>query len=345
MENVILKQSENANINYLAIISKITTVKPIENSDKLSTTVVNGYDIIVQNTTKVGDIVVFFPQECCICEQFLSANNQYGISDYSLNANSDEVKSLIDASLNEPDADKAQELMQEAKSRVGLFNKYGRVTMLKLRGTYSCGFVMPIQSMEIAFPELEGTDWDSLVGTEFNIVGDTLFTWKYIPRVKKRESNKNPNGSRRHRRFQRKMTRFDRIIPEMFARHYETEQIEKSIKDIKPDDVISVTVKLHGCVEKNTIVNTKEYGDITIGEIVDKKINCLIKSYNIITKEIEYVPIEQFYFVPDDGEWYEIELEDGTKLTITGNNPVWLPELECYRRVDELNGSEFLLLS
>lgn len=246
MENVILKQSENANINYLAIISKITTVKPIENSDKLSTTVVNGYDIIVQNTTKVGDIVVFFPQECCICEQFLSANNQYGISDYSLNANSDEVKALVDASLNEPDANKAQELMQDAKSRVGFFNKYGRVTMLKLRGTYSCGFVMPIQSMEIAFPELEGTDWDSLVGTEFNIVGDTLFTWKYIPRVKKRESNKNPNGSRRHRRFQRKMTRFDRIIPEMFARHYETEQIEKSIKDIKPDDVISVTVKLHG---------------------------------------------------------------------------------------------------
>lgn len=344
MENVILKQSENANINYLAIISKITTVKPIENSDRLSTTVVNGYNIIVQNTTKVGDIVVFFPQECCICEQFLAANNQYGISDYEKNANAVEVKDLIDKSLNDLDADNAQYLMDEAKSRVGFFNKYGRVTMLKLRGTYSCGFIMPISSMEIAFPELTGTDWESLVGTEFNVVGDTLFTWKYIPRIKKRE-NKNPNGSRRHRRLQRRMVRFDRIIPEMFARHYETEQIEKSIKDIKPDDVITVSVKVHGCVEKNTIVNTKEYGDITIGEIVEKKINCLIKSYNIITKEIEYVPIEQFYFVPDDGEWYEVELEDGTKLTITGNNPVWLPELNCYRRVDELDGTEMLLIS
>ena len=47
----------------------------------------NGYNVIVQNTTKIGDIVVFFPQECCICEQFLKANNQYSISDYELNEN------------------------------------------------------------------------------------------------------------------------------------------------------------------------------------------------------------------------------------------------------------------
>jgi hypothetical protein len=245
MENVFLRQSENANINYLAIISKITNVTPIPNSDKLSTTVVNGYNIIVQNTTKVGDIVVFFPQECCICEQFLKANNEYGISDYERNENAQEVKELIDASMNETDASKAEELMQEAKSRVGFFNKYGRVTMLKLRGVYSCGFIMPIASMEKAFPELIGTNWEELVGTEFNLVNETLFTWKYIPRVKER-GPKNPNGSRRHRRLQRKMTRFDRIIPEMFARHYETEQIEKSIRDIKPDDVITVSVKLHG---------------------------------------------------------------------------------------------------
>ena len=125
-----LKKSENANINYLAIISKITTVKPIENSDRLSTTVVNGYDIIVQNTTKVGDIVVFFPQECCICEKFLSANNQYGISDYEKNANASEVKALIAASLKETEVEDADRLMQDAKSRVGFFNKYGRVTIL-----------------------------------------------------------------------------------------------------------------------------------------------------------------------------------------------------------------------
>lgn len=256
---MVLKKSENANINYLAIISRITSIKPIENSDRLSTTVLNGYNIIVQNTTKVGDIVVFFPQESCICEEYLSANNQYGISDYEKNANAYEVASLIDASMNEPDSDKSRQLMDEAKSKIGFFNKYGRVTMLKLRGEYSCGFVMPISSMEIAFPELKDTDWDSLVGTEFNMVNDTLFIWKYIPIVRKRENNRNPKGSRRHRRFQKKMTRFDRIIPGMFSRHYETEQIEKSIRDIKQDDVISVNVKLHGSsgIFSNILCNRK----------------------------------------------------------------------------------------
>ena len=271
----ILRTSENANINYLAIISKIGSVKPIENSDRLSTTVLNGYDIIVQNTMKEGDIVVYFPMESCICEQFLSANNEYGIDEYEKNSNAVEVKELIDASMNETDSEKSTELMNEVKSKVGFFNKYGRVTMLKLRGVYSCGFIMPIKSMEVAFPELEGTDWDSLVGTEFDIVGDTLFCWKYIPIIKKKgQSHHNSGTSRRHRRFQKRMERFDRIIPDMFSRHYDTEQIEKSIRDIKPDDIISVTVKLHGQsgIFGNILCNRK----LTLWEKVKKFFGCKV---------------------------------------------------------------------
>ena len=246
MENNFLKKSDDANVNYLAIVSKITNIKPIENADRLCTTVLNGYDIIVQNTTKIGDIVIFFPQESCICEQFLSANNQYGISDYDLNSNADEIKALLDASLQATNEEDKNEIVSQAKAKVGFFNRYGRVTMLKLRGAYSFGFVIPINSMEIAFPELQGVDWEPLVGTEFNVVNDTLFCWKYIPRVKEKKTSANPNGSRRHRYFQKKMVRFDRIIPDNFTRHYETTQIEKSIRDIKPDDVITVNVKLHG---------------------------------------------------------------------------------------------------
>lgn len=242
----ILRKSEDASVNYLAVISKITDLKPIENADKLCTTVLNGFDIIVQKTTQIGDIVVFFPMESAICERFLSVNNQYGISDYEKNVNADEVKELLDAAMNEPDADKAKELMDEAKSRVGFFNKYGRVTMLKLRGVYSCGFVMPIESMEKAYPELVGIDWEALVGVDFNMVGDEVFCTKYVPRIKHHEHHTNEKGSRRHRRFQKRMTKFDRIIPENFARHYETENIQKVIKEIRPTDTITVTVKLHG---------------------------------------------------------------------------------------------------
>ena len=112
-----------------------------------------------------------------------------------------------------------------------------------------------------------------------------------------------------------------------------------------PDKPVTISVKVHGCVEKSTIVNTKEFGDLTIGEIVDNKINCHILARDIEKDEDVYVPIDQHYMIPNDGDWYEIELEDGRKLTITGNNPVWLPELNCYRKVEELVGNEYLLLS
>lgn len=257
MSKVVLKKSENANINYLAIISKISELKPIENADRLCTTVLNGYDIIVNKSTQVGDIVVFIPIESCICEKFLSVNNLYGIGDYEKNANAEEVASLMESSLNEIDYDKSKELMDEAKSKVGFFNKHGRVTRLKLRGTYSFGFVTPITTLEKVYPELVGTDWESMVGTEFNMVGDEEFCWKYVPKTRGYATN--PNGSRRHRKFQKKMTKFDRIIPEQFARHYETAQINKTIRELNPNDTITVTVKCHGTssVFANILCNRK----------------------------------------------------------------------------------------
>ena len=39
------KLSENVNLNYVATICKITELFPIENSDNLLRTVVNGFDI------------------------------------------------------------------------------------------------------------------------------------------------------------------------------------------------------------------------------------------------------------------------------------------------------------
>lgn len=241
-----LRISEKANINYLAIVSRIEKLEPIPNADKLCLTTLNGYRIIVPTTMKVGDIVIYFPLECCISEKFLSSNNLYGISEYEKNFNEDEVKELLDKSMLSSDADEAKELMNEAKSKVGFFNKYGRVSILKLRGEYSCGFVIPADSLENAYDGFYGYDWESAVGTQFDMVGDEKFCWKYIPKIKKRNSNESLNGSRNHRRNQKKMTSFDRIIPEYFSRHYETEQLEKSITQLEPHDTVTISVKIHG---------------------------------------------------------------------------------------------------
>ena len=66
MESNFLKVSENANVNYLAIISKVTNIKPIENADRLCTTVLNGYNIIVQ---KNGSTIAYLIKNKYLCSE------------------------------------------------------------------------------------------------------------------------------------------------------------------------------------------------------------------------------------------------------------------------------------
>ena len=76
-----LKITENANPNYLAKICKITEMNPIEGADRLMTTNIGGYDMVVSKDMKIGDTVVYFPVESAICEKFLGTNNLYELSE------------------------------------------------------------------------------------------------------------------------------------------------------------------------------------------------------------------------------------------------------------------------
>jgi len=104
--------------------------------------------------------------------------------------------------------------------------------------------------------------------------------------------------------------------------------------------------KLDGCVSGNTLIKTKEYGYKPIKWIVDNKIKCKVKS-RANNGQLEYQDII-YWFLNKNAEkdhiWYEIELESGEKLKLTGNHPVYLPDLNCYRRVDELDGGENLMV-
>ena len=130
----------------------------------------------------------------------------------------------------------------------------------------------------------------------------------------------------------------------LFPMHEDTKQLKYFINSLPLGSTIYISEKLHGCVSTDTLVETQELGTVTIGSLVNSPPETLhVKSFNTETNEVEYAEVSDYYFLPDDGEWYEIELEDGTKLEITGNNPVWLPNEEKYVRVDELTGKEILL--
>lgn len=107
--------------------------------------------------------------------------------------------------------------------------------------------------------------------------------------------------------------------------------------------------KLDGCVHKDTIIELEKYGKIKIGDAFDKKIEDNVKSFNVITGEVEYKKILGYFKngddINEDGyQWFCITLEDNTMITLTGNHLVWLPKLNCYRRVDELTDEDYFLV-
>jgi Fe-S-cluster formation regulator IscX/YfhJ len=108
--------------------------------------------------------------------------------------------------------------------------------------------------------------------------------------------------------------------------------------------------KLDGCLHESTIVEFDDGRKISIKEVVDNRISGNVKSYNTQTKKIEYKSIRDWMVnledINDDNkEWFEITLENDRSLILTGNHRIWLPELRCWRRVDELDGNETFLLT
>lgn len=217
------------------------------------------------------------------------------------------------------------------QTQKGYIEENRRVKAVKFRGNVSSALVMPLASLSYL-----GVDTNEFKeGDTFTHVNGVEVCCKYI----KRENVSNGKGPRVGPAA--KVCRLDK---KLFPEHLDTAHYLRNEHLIGDDETIIVTQKLHGCVDKNTLIET-DMGVKTIGEIVDNKLQVKVKSMNVETNEVVFSEIEDFYLLKDDGEWYEIELEDGRTITITGNNPVWLPDLGCYRRVDELNGDENLLVT
>ncbi len=106
---------------------------------------------------------------------------------------------------------------------------------------------------------------------------------------------------------------------------------------------IDARAKLDGCCDENTTITT-DAGKLTIKEICESDSKVKILSFNVNTGIQEYKDILNTSIMSQANNWYELELENGTILRLAGNHRIWLPELLCYRRVDELIGDEQILL-
>lgn len=249
---------EGSNPNYLATICKIEETTPIVGADRLVKTVINGYDIVISKDFNVGDIVVYLPVETCICEKFLSVNNLYEYSEAERNSNFKEVEELVTKVENASTEEEGKKYYDLAKSKCGFFNKYGRVRILKLRGQYSQGFIAKVDSLVKYNSDLANVNWESLIGKQFNYIGDEEFCWKYIPVIKV-NSHHGRSDNHQWKKRTKKLKRFNRIIDGQFSFHYDTKMFPEHFKEFSPEDNIDITLKVHGtsAIFSNVLCNRK----------------------------------------------------------------------------------------
>ncbi len=304
-------QIKTENPNYLAKIVSLPEPRRHSNADKLLCVNIDANNVITSLSSKKGELFIYFPLECAINKDYLSWSNSYS-----------------DAELNKD------------KTKKGFFNAAGRVKAIKLRGERSEGYIIPVTDLTNWLESIDQeVDGKIPVGNEFSHFNDILICEKYVNRQAVLQAE------RAERKLKKKVKRESKLVDNQFRLHEDTEALKKNIWKINPDDLISIGYKMHGCVDKDTLIETKEHGQLRIQEIVEKRLKLHIKAYDTNLNKEVWAKVDDYYFLPNDGDWYEIELEDGSKVEITGNNPVWLPELECYRKVEDLKLNDILLKS
>ena len=252
----IFTKSENFKEEYCATIVKVGELKDIENSDNLKQAIIDGFSVVVnKNDVREGDYMVYCKNETELNAMFLSVNNMYEIGERERNTNYAEVQALIDEGKQD-----------EAKAKVGYFNKHGRVKMIKLRGCPSMGVLMRLESLINWDPELKNVNLadyvkfdenGNFIPFDFDTINDKLFIKAYVPRTNQCRSG---GGSGKKKDASKK---FDRMIEGEWAFHYDTSQLNSNMWRFSPDTVVDISLKIHGTsivlgnilVKKPTLMN------------------------------------------------------------------------------------------
>lgn len=136
-------------MSYCGYIAQLENVRRHPNADRLVIADVLGATVIVSAESKTGDIIVYFPSDGQLSEDYCRINDLLRRKD----ENGKEVGYL------------------DPKKR--------NVRIIKLRGEYSDGLVMPLRSLEYT-----GVDISSFkVGDTITVVNGKEICRKYVPRI------------------------------------------------------------------------------------------------------------------------------------------------------------------
>lgn len=127
------------------------------------------------------------------------------------------------------------------RSRVGFFNKTGRVRSIRLGGVASKGYLFTLEELAKYNPKVKDINLEEYLGQDFDTVDGELFVKAYVPFVPEKRTKTSSSEKRN-----KKIVRFDRMIEGEFSFNYDSLLLPKNIHKIKPTDSVAITVKIHG---------------------------------------------------------------------------------------------------
>ena len=247
-----ITRSQKFNINYAAKIVKLEEFKPHPNPEvtKLQMAKVDGFNVVVGIDTCPGSIQIYFPVGCSICDKFLSENNLF-----------------------------SHNYMNSDTTQKGYFEDNGRVKPIRLKGVNSEGFLAPIESLTTAF-KIDLSNLEDVINTDFDTIDGIKLCKKYIIQGRHEPKVKSNNP-----KYKVKKSQAIRLVENQFRFHIDTIGIRKVPYSINPDDLISITHKVHG----TSAISAMLLQQIPIKENWFKKILRKMFTNNPIPTEVKYL--------------------------------------------------------
>lgn len=116
----------------------------------------------------------------------------------------------------------------------GYFEENGRIRCVKFRGYKSEGFFIPLGSIAKFASVKEVIEIP--IGTEFDEINGVKICEKYVIK-------KNLPGSPKQKEA---VKRISRLVPNQFRLHTDTDNLRKYISKLKPEDIVTLSYKMHG---------------------------------------------------------------------------------------------------
>lgn len=327
MSKALLSKSDKFVSEYCCTVVRIGEIKDIKGKDLIGQTFVNGESIVVRkDQVEEGDVLIYASNETQLDKRFLSVNNLFERSCYELNSNAEETKRYIDGlndfilkqkRENRYTEEVFNEMVQNSeniiKSHVGFFNKHGRVRAIRLGGVSSMGYLFGLYELTKYNPKASELNLEAFVGEDFDTVDGELFVKAYVP-FKEEKQFKDKTGKRNKR-----LEGFDRMVKGEFSFHYDTQPLPKCINQIHPDDIVTISLKIHGTSHICGKVKVKQPIKLPFFQrMVNKAIDItgLFKNKRIIDYELVYgnvtssrTVIKNEYINKDVGEgFYEEDI-------------------------------------